>query len=99
MSGAEPGGAANTEHKPNYYLIWLILAVLTAVEVAVAYLSHLPRTVLIVVLVGLAIWKAVLVAMYYMHLRFERWRLIVMASAPIPLAFILVLAVLMEYAW
>ena len=39
-----------------------------------------------------------LVAMYYMHLRYERLRLILLATAPIPLAIILVLAVLLEYA-
>ena len=61
---------------PSYYLIWLILAVLTVVEVGIAYISGLPRTVLILILVGLAIWKATLVALYYMHLRFERLRLI-----------------------
>jgi cytochrome c oxidase subunit 4 len=84
--------------QPNYLFIWFLLAVLTAVEVGVAYLSHLPRPVLIVVLVGLAVWKATLVAMYYMHLRFERWRLILLAAAPLPLAAILVLGVLLEYA-
>ncbi len=47
---------------------------------------------------GLAVWKATLVAMYYMHLKFERLRLILLASAPLPLAVILVLAVLLEHA-
>lgn len=83
---------------PSYYLIWLILAVLTVVEVGIAYISGLPRTVLILILVGLAIWKATLVALYYMHLRFERLRLIVLATSPLPLAVILVLVVLLEYA-
>lgn len=82
---------------PNYYLIWLLLAILTAVEVAVAFISHLPRTALILILVGLAVWKATLVALYYMHLRFERLRLILLASAPLPLAVILVLALLLEH--
>lgn len=85
--------------QPPYYLIWLVLFVLTVLEVLVAFMSTLPRNVLIVVLVGMAIWKAVLVAMYYMHLRWERTRLIVLAAVPIPLAFILVLAVLTEYVW
>jgi cytochrome c oxidase subunit 4 len=84
--------------KPNYYFIWLVLAVLTAVEVALAYFSGMPRAVLIIVLVGLAVWKATLVAMYYMHLKFERLRLIVLATAPLPLAVILILVVLLEYA-
>lgn len=84
--------------QPNYYFIWFLLLVLTVVEVGIAYLSGLPRSVLILVLVGLAIWKATLVAMYYMHLRFERLRVILLASAPLPLAVILVLAILLEYA-
>ncbi len=85
--------------QPPYYLIWLVLFVLTVLEVLVAFMSTLPRNVLILVLVGMAIWKALLVAMYYMRLRWERTRLIVVAAVPIPLAFILVLSVLTEYVW
>lgn len=48
-------------------------------------------------LVALAIYKAVLVALYYMHLRFEPTRLRVAVLAPLPLAFILVLAILTEF--
>jgi cytochrome c oxidase subunit 4 len=84
--------------QPSYMLIWFVLLVLTIVEVGIAYLSSLPRSVLIVVLVGLAIWKAALVAMYYMHLRFERLRVVLLAMAPLPLAVILVLVILLEYA-
>lgn len=89
---------AENKKQPSYVLIWFVLLVLTVVEVSIAYLSGLPRNVLIVVLVGLAIWKATLVAMYFMHLRFERLRVILMATAPLPLAIILVLVVLLEYA-
>lgn len=89
----------NGEHKePRYMLIWLALLILTAIEVAVASVG-LNRTLLIWTLVGLAIWKAALVALYFMHLRFERLRLVILALAPVPLAFILVLAVLTEYSW
>ena len=87
------------EHKePRYMLIWLALLILTAIEVGVAGIG-INRTLLIWTLVGLAIWKAALVALYFMHLRFERLRLIILALAPVPLAFILVLAVLTEFAW
>ncbi len=98
-AGAENTPSDEKRKQPSYYLIWFVLFALTAIEVGIAYVSGLPRTVLIVVLVGLAVWKATLVAMYYMHLRFERLRLILVATAPIPLAIILVLAVLLEYAW
>lgn len=81
---------------PNYIAVFLGLGVLTLIEVGVAFLG-LGRTTTIIVLVGLAIWKAVLVALYYMHLRFEPLRLVVMVLAPLPLALILVLAVLTEF--
>lgn len=84
---------------PNYVGIWAILGILTLAEVLVALLSHIPKNILIVALVLLAVWKAILVAMYYMHLKFERLRLIILAAAPLPLAFIFVLAVLTEYIW
>lgn len=84
--------------QPNYYFIWFLLFVLTMVEVGIAYVSALPRSLLILILLALALWKATLVAMYYMHLKYERLRLILLATAPIPLAIILVLGVLLEYA-
>jgi len=100
MHSSDPDAAESTETKkqPNYYLIWFLLFALTVVEVGVAYLSQLPRNLLVLILVALAIWKATLVALYYMHLRYERLRLILLATAPIPLAIILVLGVLLEYA-
>lgn len=94
----ESSSSAQKRKGPNYMFIWFLLFALTMVEVGIAYWSHMPRNLLIIVLVGLAIWKAALVAMYYMHLKFERWRLIILATAPIPLALILVLGVLLEYA-
>lgn len=88
------------EHKhPNYVAIWVWLAVLTVVEVGVAFISHFPKLMLMVILVALAIWKALLVAMYFMHLKFERWRLRTVFIIPLPLAVILVLAVITEYIW
>lgn len=88
----------DTHNHPNYVMVWLALAVMTAVEVGITFLSW-SKTTLILVLVGLAIWKALLVALYFMHLRFESRPLRILAVAPIPLAFILVLAVITEFRW
>lgn len=85
-----------TKKQPNYMLVWLGLFLLTIVEVGVAFIAALPKQALILILVGLAIWKAVLVAMYYMHLKFEPRRLALLAVSPLPLAVILVVAVLAE---
>jgi cytochrome c oxidase subunit 4 len=89
---------ASKKH-PNYMAVWVALALLTAIEVGIAMVHMFPKNVLILLLVGLAIWKALLVAMYYMHLKFGRLRLIILAAVPLPLAFIFVLAVLTEYVW
>lgn len=94
MAGDAPPPKAHAQ--PSYMLIWGVLFVLTIVEVGVAYLG-LPQRVLVISLVLLALWKAALVAMYYMHLRFEPKRLVYMVLAPLPLALILVLAILMEF--
>lgn len=85
------------EGKQPYMLIFVALVVLTAVEVGIV-LVGLPRTLTVWTLVFLAVWKALLVALYFMHLRFERKRLIMLAAVPFPLALILVLVVLVEYA-
>lgn len=83
-----------SEHSaPNYYKIWLYLLILTVAEVLVAFVSHLSKEILIVILLALALWKAALVAMYYMHLRFEPRRLVWLALAPIPLAILITLVV------
>lgn len=80
---------------PNYYLVWLYLLILTVVEVGIAFVSQLPETWLILILLFLALWKAALVAMYYMHLKFEPPRLVVMVLAPIPLAILITVTVVM----
>jgi cytochrome c oxidase subunit 4 len=98
----EPVGHAahgsETEHpqNPPYILIWVVLLVLTLAEVGYAFLS-LPKIYLALGLVIMAFWKATLVALYYMHLRWEPRRLWILATSPLPLIAILILAVLMEY--
>ena len=90
---------AEQEHShPPYILIWVVLLVLTLAEVARSlYMTNISKVWLGVGLILMALWKAVLVAMYYMHLRYEPARLWILAVSPLPLAFILVLAVITEF--
>lgn len=81
--------------QPRYMLIWGILAVLMLSKVFVAFLG-LPKPLTIMVLCTLAAVKASLVAMYYMHLRFEPRRLRLMVLVPLPLAVLLVIVVLAD---
>jgi cytochrome c oxidase subunit 4 len=89
-----------TEHKlPNYMLIWLYLFILTAAEVLFAFEMPISQLTKILCLLVLAIVKALLVALFFMHLKFERWRLRLVFMIPLPLAAILVLAVITEKLW
>jgi cytochrome c oxidase subunit 4 len=87
--------AAERKH-PRYLLVWLWLFILTVVEVVSAS-EGVNRRILIPVLVTLAIWKAGLVATYFMHLKFEPRRFLFVVLAPLPLACILVLAIIQEW--
>lgn len=56
------------EHKhPPYIRVFIILGVLTAIEVALAQLP-IPRAP---ILIPISIVKASLVALFYMHLRYD----------------------------
>src|SRR5256714_5721724 len=82
--------------RPNYLLIWLYLFVMTIAEVLLAFELPVSQNLKLILLLILAIWKAMLVALFFMHLKFERWRLRLIFIVPLPLAIILVTAVIME---
>ena len=83
-------------HNAPYMLIWGVLLVMTLAEVGYAFLS-LPKFWLALGLMVMAVWKAILVALYYMHLRWEPRRLWVLVAVPLPLVVILITAVLTEF--
>ena len=72
-----------------YVKTWLWLLVITLVEVGITFL-HMPRPLLVTLLVLLAVMKVVLIAAYFMHLRFERLSLIYMVVMPLILIVALV---------
>jgi caa(3)-type oxidase subunit IV len=81
-------------HSASAYIkIFWILLVLTIVEVAIVYLG-LPKMLLAVLLVIFAVWKAALVAMHFMHLKFEKRTLTMVALVPFVLCVFLILMLL-----
>jgi cytochrome c oxidase subunit 4 len=89
------------EHKhPNYMMIFWVLLALTLLEVLAAKLpawineSQAVWTTTIVLLILMAFVKALYVALYFMHLKFERKTLILIVCAPVVLAIVLVVALL-----
>ena len=85
---------ATAEHKhPNYMAIFWFLAILTVVEIAVIYMP-LAKFTIGVLLCALALGKATIVAMYFMHLRFEARTLGMIAVVPLLIATLLIFVLL-----
>jgi caa(3)-type oxidase subunit IV len=80
MDAHNPESIAEEERR--YLRIFLILGVLTVLEVAVTRVSALPHPVVAMSLVVMAATKAALVALYYMHLASEKTLLTWIAVTP-----------------
>ena len=85
-----------THKPPPYMLVWVGLFALTIMEVFYATLTSIPKIWLAIGLMAMAFYKAYLVAVYYMHLKWEPKRLWLLVSVPIPLIMILIFVVLNE---
>lgn len=83
--------ASHTE--PNYIGVFWWLLALTILEIAVIYMP-IARIIIVILLVGLALSKAALVALYFMHLKFERVTLGLIALTPLILCVFLILMLL-----
>jgi len=85
--------AAQAHAQPNYMGVFWWLLGLTIAEVAVAY-TAMPKLIMVVLLVGMAFTKAAMVALYFMHLKFERATLMWIALTPLILCVFLSLMLL-----
>jgi len=74
----------------GYLLVFFWLCVFTAIEIGVTYID-MSRSLLVIFLIGTAIIKAILVAMYFMHLKFERGLIYFMVVFPCLIAAMFVL--------
>jgi cytochrome c oxidase subunit 4 len=82
------------EH-PNYVAVWVALLVLTVLEVGALYLPF-GKLIVVLTLLALSVVKAVLVGMYFMHLKFERWVLIAIITYPLMLSVVLTVLTFMS---
>jgi cytochrome c oxidase subunit 4 len=84
---------AEHHREVNYYGIWMWLAILTVLEI-LAVLLPLGKFVTGVLLVAMALGKAALVALYFMHLKFETKTLGVIVLTPLIICVFLVFMLL-----
>ena len=85
---------AHAHKGPSYMAIWGWLAILTVLEVGAYFLPPPSKWVL---LVAFAVTKAVLVALYFMHLRFETRTLGYIAITPLLIAVMLLLILIPDH--
>jgi cytochrome c oxidase subunit 4 len=89
---------SQTPHRqPRYMAIFWWLLALTVLEVLASMKLPIAEGPKIVLLVTMAIVKALLVALYFMHLKFEKVSLGLTISLTLVLALILVTANLMQW--
>ena len=67
----QPSARGGAAHRAQYVVVFVVLGVLTLVELAVARTPGIAEAAVVVALVALAVAKAALIALFYMHLRFE----------------------------
>jgi len=99
---AAHGGHAIDTHKPNikeYLVIFVVLAALTALEVGVAQVPGVSRKLIGVALVGLALTKAAIVGLFYMHLKHETRVLKLTVALPMAAPAIYAIVLMSEAAW
>jgi len=72
----------DSHEKPNYMRMLYLLAALTVVEIGVIYLP-LSKLTIGIILISMALVKASLVGMYFMHLKYEKRTLGMIALTPL----------------
>ena len=95
MSQQESQAIVHTGHPTpgTYFKVALILSAITAIEVGVFYITALGKGI-IPVLAVLSIAKFALVAMFYMHLRYEHKLFTTLFFAGLALAVAVVFALI-----
>lgn len=74
------------DHHPSpgaYVRIFVVLSVITLIEVAVFGFTGLNSAVMTALILGLSASKFVLVVGFYMHLKFDNWRFTVLFVVPL----------------
>lgn len=95
MSQEQAQAVAHTGHPTpgTYFKVAIILSVITAIEVGIFYIHALGKGI-IPVLAVLSIAKFALVAMFYMHLKFEHKLFSTLFVAGLALSVVVVFALI-----
>ncbi len=92
----EPHGVSESlpHHSVNYFMIFLLLVVLTIVTVAIARKRFRSEWVNVLLALLVASVKAIFVALYFMHLKFEGKLIYLILIVPVCLCVLLIVALI-----
>jgi cytochrome c oxidase subunit IV len=98
VMGGHSSGELHHPGASTYLIVAAFLIVLTVMEVTVFYV-HALRPVLVPLLLILAAAKFAMVAMFYMHLKYDGWLLTGVFVFPLMMATLLLAAMIMLFAY
>lgn len=82
--------------RPNYLLVFVGLALLTAIEVGITYLP-IPDAIVTASLLAFMVFKVILVALFYMHLRVDSKWFAYVFLIPLPFMVLILSALYFTY--
>jgi cytochrome c oxidase subunit 4 len=85
------------QNRPNYFGIWIALLGLVAISIAASIV--LPKSLALLLIFAVAIVKALLVALNYMHLKYEKLLLYIIAIVPVVIVIILLFALFPDFVF
>jgi cytochrome c oxidase subunit 4 len=85
-------------NRKEYLVVFAVLTVLTALEIGVAQ-AQIPKGLMITGLVGLAVTKAAIVGLFFMHLKHETRYLKASVAIPMSLPALYAFVLIAEGAW
>ncbi|HWP58581.1 MAG TPA: cytochrome C oxidase subunit IV family protein [Candidatus Acidoferrales bacterium] len=89
--------AVDTGHRPDYFRVWVWLVLLVIVSTSASLV--LPKSAALLLIFTVALVKALLVALNYMHLKYEKPLLYALAAAPLLIVVILFFALFPDFVF
>jgi cytochrome c oxidase subunit 4 len=93
-AAASHGGGGGHATVRTYVNVAIVLAIITAVEVATLYIPGIPNALLVVSLLVMSALKFFLVVGFFMHLRYDHQILRALFVGPLIIAILIILAVM-----
>jgi cytochrome c oxidase subunit 4 len=91
-AGAHSGGGHATVK--TYVNVAIVLAIITAIEVATLYVPGIPNGILVTSLLLMSIGKFILVVGYFMHLKYDAAVMRAVFVGPLILSILIILAIM-----